>query len=95
MGRSLPPDDPAAREVFGFRGRGTTLDFLSWDECREMANAGMTFGAHTRLCRAYVPGLHREIPVSVSVAGQEPRPYQPPTPVRDLLMTSAQEERHA
>ena len=55
----------------------------------------MTFGAHTRLCRAYVPGLHREIPVSVSVAGQEPRPYQPPTPVRDLLMTSAQEERHA
>ena len=48
MGRSLPPDDPAAREVFGFRGRGTTLDFLSWDECREMANAGMTFGAHTR-----------------------------------------------
>jgi peptidoglycan/xylan/chitin deacetylase (PgdA/CDA1 family) len=47
MGRSLAPDDAIARDVFAFAGRGTTLDFLSWDDCRDMARAGMSFGSHT------------------------------------------------
>lgn len=47
IGQSLDPDDPIARQVFGFRGSTTTLDFLSWDNCREMASNGMTFGSHT------------------------------------------------
>lgn len=47
IGLSLEPDDPIARRVFDFKGTATTLDFLSWDDCREMAASGMTFGSHT------------------------------------------------
>lgn len=47
MGRSLAPDDAIARDVFAFAGSGTTLDFLTWDDCRKMARAGMSFGSHT------------------------------------------------
>ncbi len=47
MGQSLTPDEKIARDVFAFAGRGTTLDFLSWDDCRDMARAGMNFGSHT------------------------------------------------
>ncbi len=46
VGRSLAPDDRIAREMFGFAGAGTTLDFLGWDECRAMADNGVTFGSH-------------------------------------------------
>ena len=45
--RSFPPDDPVARTVFGFKGVNTTLDFLSWEDCRGMIAAGMTIGSHT------------------------------------------------
>ncbi len=48
MGRSLTPDDAIARDVFAFAGKDTTLDFLSWDDCRDMARAGMSFGSHTK-----------------------------------------------
>ncbi len=47
VGQSLAPDDPIARQVFGFKGSGTTLDFLSWEDCREMVANGMSFGSHT------------------------------------------------
>lgn len=47
MGRSLAPEDSIARDVFAFAGKGTTLDFLTWDDCREMERAGMRFGSHT------------------------------------------------
>lgn len=47
VGRSLAPDDPVARQVFGFKGADTALEFLSWDDCREMAANGMSFGSHT------------------------------------------------
>ncbi len=45
-GRSLPPGDPLAVEVFGFQGRDTTLDFMSWEDCRALIGAGMTVGSH-------------------------------------------------
>ena len=48
IGRSLSADDPIARRVFGFRGRDTTLDFLSWDDCRTMVGDGMHIGSHSR-----------------------------------------------
>ena len=47
MGRHLTADDPTARAVFGFRGKSTDLDFITWDDCREMVAAGMTIGSHT------------------------------------------------
>ncbi len=47
VGRSLAPDDRIAREVFGFAGAGTTLDFLGWDDCRAMAKNGVIFGSHS------------------------------------------------
>ena len=47
VGRSLEADDPIARNVFGFKGRNRTLDFLSWDNCLEMISANMTIGSHT------------------------------------------------
>jgi peptidoglycan/xylan/chitin deacetylase (PgdA/CDA1 family) len=47
MGRSLTPDDEIARDVFAFAGKATTLDFLTWDDCRGMTRAGMSFGSHT------------------------------------------------
>jgi len=47
MGQSLSPDDAIARDGFAFAGRGTTLDFLSWNDCRDMERAGMSFGSHT------------------------------------------------
>ncbi len=48
MGQTLPPDDPVARDMFGFLGRDTGLGFLSWEDCRAMAEAGMTIGSHSR-----------------------------------------------
>jgi peptidoglycan/xylan/chitin deacetylase (PgdA/CDA1 family) len=47
VGSTLAADDPVARGVFSFKGRNTGLDFLSWDDCRTMAEAGMTIGSHT------------------------------------------------
>ena len=47
IGRSFEPTDPIARNTFSFKGRDTTLDFLSWEECQEMVSAGMTIGSHT------------------------------------------------
>ncbi|MBM09210.1 MAG: hypothetical protein CMF69_06500 [Magnetovibrio sp.] len=44
---SLPPGDPIARTVFGFKGRKTALDFMSWKQVRELAESGFTIGSHT------------------------------------------------
>ena len=51
IGATLAPDDAAARRDFGFRGRRTSLEFLTWDDCRTMARKGMIIGSH---CRAHV-----------------------------------------
>ena len=48
IGRTLAPDDTTARDNFGFRGRHTSLDFLTWDDCRTLARSGMTIGSHCR-----------------------------------------------
>ena len=48
VGQSLAADDPLARQVFGFRGRGTTLDFMDWNDCHALVGAGMTIGSHAR-----------------------------------------------
>jgi peptidoglycan/xylan/chitin deacetylase (PgdA/CDA1 family) len=46
VGKSFDPDDPIARDAFGFKGIDTSLEFLSWDDCRAMVAAGMTIGSH-------------------------------------------------
>ncbi len=51
IGATLAPDDTAARRDFGFRGRRTSLEFLTWDDCRTIARSGMAIGSH---CRAHV-----------------------------------------
>lgn len=55
VGRSLSPDDPIARNDFGFRGHDTTLDFLDWTECRKMIDAGVTMGSHGMSHRRLAP----------------------------------------
>lgn len=47
VGRSLSPTDLLARDVFGFRGTSTTLDFMTWDDCRTLVAQGMTIGSHS------------------------------------------------
>ena len=55
IGRTLAPGDEAARRDFGFRGRHTSLDFLTWDDCRTMVRSGMFIGSH---CRNHVRLAH-------------------------------------
>ena len=62
--------------------------------CPGKETVSLTYSARALLRRAYMPGLHREIPVSISLAGEAPVPYQPPVPVRDMLMQASQEIRH-
>ncbi len=75
VGQSLEPDDPVARQVFGFKGAGTTLDFLSWDDCRKMAASGMTFGSHTcnhiKLSESDAGTARREMAESKAVIERE------------------------
>src|SRR5690606_11626703 len=46
VGRSFAPNDPVARDTFGFLGRSTSLDFMDWNDCRALVTAGMTVGSH-------------------------------------------------
>ena len=75
VGQSLVANDPVARQVFGFKGASTTLDFLSWDECREMAANGMSFGSHTsthiHLLSSDTETAHREMQDSKITIEQE------------------------
>lgn len=48
VGRALGADDAQARDVFGFQGRATALEFMSWDDARALASARMTIGSHSR-----------------------------------------------
>lgn len=47
-GCSFEDDHPTARKTFGFAGLGTSLDFMSWADCRDLLNGGMTIGSHGR-----------------------------------------------
>lgn len=47
IGRAFAPDDRIARQGFGYRGDKGWLTFLSWEECRAAARAGITIGSHT------------------------------------------------
>lgn len=46
VGHALPPG-PEARRLFGFGASDAALGFLSWNEIRRMAEAGMTIGSHS------------------------------------------------
>lgn len=45
-----------------------------------------------KLPRAFIPGIHGYIPLSVSVNGDDPVIYDTPTPIRDQLKAAASEE---
>ena len=47
VGKSFTPDSRITRDVFGYRGIKTTLDFMSWDQCREVLSADITIGSHS------------------------------------------------
>ena len=47
VGRSLVPEDYIARIVFGFQGKDTTLDFMTWDDCLYLIEHGMTIASHS------------------------------------------------
>ena len=45
----------------------------------------LVHGAFSRLTRRYMPGVHREIPLAITVNGGPLCPYRAPAPVRDRL----------
>ena len=47
MGESLEPDHHISRNTLGFKGAGSTIDFLTWEDCNRMIDAGMDIGSHT------------------------------------------------
>jgi peptidoglycan/xylan/chitin deacetylase (PgdA/CDA1 family) len=47
IGRSVPPDDPVVTDIFGYRGGANILEFMSWEDCRQAAAAGMEIGSHS------------------------------------------------
>ena len=58
IGQSFAADDALARDVFGFKGRDTALEFMTWEDCRALQAAGMTIGSHSR-SHAKLAGLDR------------------------------------
>jgi len=54
---------------------GAIVEFLSWDECRDMASAGMTFGSHTvshaRMADLPEADVERELRASREVIERE------------------------
>jgi peptidoglycan/xylan/chitin deacetylase (PgdA/CDA1 family) len=46
-GKTIEPTDPFLRDTFNFRSRETSVEFLSWEDCRQMTAAGMTIGSHS------------------------------------------------
>lgn len=58
VGRTLDAGDALSRDVFGFKGGTTALEFMSWEDCRTLAAAGMTVGSHSR-SHARLSGLDR------------------------------------
>ena len=48
IGKSISLGEPIYAKTFGARGAGSTLSFLSWDNCKKMVTAGMEIGSHTR-----------------------------------------------
>lgn len=47
VGKSFDPDHNVSRNILGFRGINTNLEFIDWDQCRSMSQNGMTIGSHT------------------------------------------------
>lgn len=47
VGTHLSPDKPERCAIFGFENNDTALEFIGWDDCREMARADMTIGSHS------------------------------------------------
>jgi hypothetical protein len=52
----------------------------------------LTFTARRTLTRPFIPGIHKYIPIAVSVDGDVPVEYQPPPTVKERLR-AAQEEK--
>jgi hypothetical protein len=48
----------------------------------------VTYAAITPLHRVFIPGVHRVIPIAVSVNGDRPVAYQPPLPIKDRLQST-------
>ncbi|MHB8900481.1 MAG: polysaccharide deacetylase family protein [Thermoguttaceae bacterium] len=76
IGRDLDSDWPVVGRFFaGARKYGVLMDFLSWDDCRSMAEAGMTIGSHTcghvRLSGLDADALDRELRGSKAAIEQE------------------------
>ena len=47
VGKSFSPESEVTRNVFGYKGIKTTLDFMSWAQCREAISADITIGSHS------------------------------------------------
>lgn len=48
VGKSFEPASMISRRVFGFKGEDTSVEFLTWDQCRASTQVGVTIGSHTK-----------------------------------------------
>lgn len=55
----------------------------------------LTYGAIVDLPRAFAPGIHKHIPVSVQIGGDAPLVYQAPPPARETLAAAMAEQAEA
>ena len=59
------PEDYIARIVFGFQGKDTTLDFMTWDDCLYLIEHGMNIASHsethTRLANITEEEIKKEL----------------------------------
>ena len=65
VGKSIFPDSNITRDVFGYRSLKTSLKFMSWAECKDALNAGITIGSHsvshTRLSELNMDEVNKEL----------------------------------
>jgi peptidoglycan/xylan/chitin deacetylase (PgdA/CDA1 family) len=75
IGKDLDRDWETTRRFFETSGYDVPIEFLTWDECRQMQSAGMTIGAHTcghvRISELDRAAVERELRESKSIIERE------------------------
>jgi len=78
VGSAIEDSPRAAEQIFGpSRRHARPVELLSWDDCRQLVDAGMVIGSHThshaRLSRLDADGVWREMQTSKALIEREVR----------------------
>ena len=78
---------PPPRIVFTIEGRSSAVPVRTHSIVVEPAEerVSVVYGATVELARPFIPGVHRHIPVAVTVDGDAPIAYQAPPTIRDQI----------